>query len=239
MSKAKREITIGHDTCLLGFSGRESVDSAVFDVSTLTPGGVNEVQTITINGVPTGGTFTLTYRGETTAAIAYNANAAAVQAALQALGQIGAGNVVVTGGPGPGTPYVVTFQNQLGKKDVDPITATASLTGGTTPSVTVAETTKGNSKNAGLYVIESGLILMETADGTKVQEYDASRPIVGIFDGRREFFGNSLDGNNPNIPVYNALCVFDVDKIKNYATYQAALATWGSARGCTFKSQGL
>ena len=33
----------------------------------------SEVQTVTITGTPTGGTFTLTFDGETTAAIAYNA----------------------------------------------------------------------------------------------------------------------------------------------------------------------
>jgi hypothetical protein len=67
---------------------------------------VNEAQTVTITGTPTGGTFTLTYSGQTTAAIAYNANAAAVQSALEALSNLAPGDVTVTGGPGPGTPYL-------------------------------------------------------------------------------------------------------------------------------------
>jgi hypothetical protein len=46
---------------------------------------VNEVQRITITGTPTGGTFTLTFQGNTTAPIAYNASAATVVAALEAL----------------------------------------------------------------------------------------------------------------------------------------------------------
>src|SRR3954465_8763162 len=50
--------------------------------------GTNEVQTITVTGTPTGGTFTLTYSTQTTAAIAYNATAAAVQTALEALSNI-------------------------------------------------------------------------------------------------------------------------------------------------------
>ena len=45
----------------------------------------NEVQSVTILGSPTGGTFTLTWNGQTTAAIAYNADAATVQAALRLL----------------------------------------------------------------------------------------------------------------------------------------------------------
>ena len=103
---------------------------------------VAEQQTVTITGAPTGGTFTLTYSGQTTGAIARNADAAAVQAALVALSNIAPGDVVVTGGPGPATPYVVTFGGALAG-DVVQMTATSSLTGGTTPAVAVTTTTPG------------------------------------------------------------------------------------------------
>jgi hypothetical protein len=63
--------------------------------------------TVTIGGTPTGGTFTLTFGGQTTAGIAYNAATSAVQSALVALSSIGAGNAVVTGSVGA---YVVTIQ---------------------------------------------------------------------------------------------------------------------------------
>ena len=109
-----------------------------------------EVQTITITGTPTGGTFTLTLaRGgvsATTAAIAYNATAATVQAALEALVNVGAGRVAVSGGPGPGTAFTATFDLD---EDVAALTATASLTGGTTPGVTIATTTAGVAANDG------------------------------------------------------------------------------------------
>lgn len=102
----------------------------------------NEVKTITITGTPTGGTFTLTYEGQTTAAIAFNANAAAVQAALEALSTIGVGNVLVAGGPGPGTPWTVTFQGLFAGIDASEMTDDdALLTGGTTPAVAVTTTT--------------------------------------------------------------------------------------------------
>src|SRR5689334_1738640 len=49
---------------------------------------VNTKQTVVIHGSPTGGTFTLTFSGQTTADIAYNANASAVQSALIALSNL-------------------------------------------------------------------------------------------------------------------------------------------------------
>lgn len=48
----------------------------------------------------TAGTYTLTWRGQTTAGIAYNANDATLIAALEALSTVGAGNVAVVSGSG-------------------------------------------------------------------------------------------------------------------------------------------
>ncbi len=109
----------------------------------ITTGGTDEIQTITITGTPTGGTFTLTFSGQTTAAIAYNAAATAVQSALIALPNVSAGDVTVSGGPGPTTAWVATFAGQYADQDVPAMTATSSLTGGTTPAVAVTTTTGG------------------------------------------------------------------------------------------------
>jgi hypothetical protein len=111
----------------------------------LTP---SEVQTVTITGAPTGGTFTLTFSGQTTSAIAYNATATAVATALNALSNVGTGTVTVTGGPGPATPYVVTFGGQYAGTDVAAMTATGSFTGGTTPAIAVTTSTPGGTGNA-------------------------------------------------------------------------------------------
>lgn len=111
----------------------------------LTP---SEVQRATITGIPTGGTFTLTYSGQTTAAIAYNATAAAVQSALEALSNIAPGDVTVTGGPGPGTPYDVAFGGAYAGTDVTQMTAAGSFTGGTSPAIAITTTTAGGTGNA-------------------------------------------------------------------------------------------
>jgi hypothetical protein len=114
--------------------------------------GNDEVQQVTITGTPTGGTFTLTYGGQTTAGIAYNATAAAVQTALEALSSIGVGNALVTGGPGPGTAWNVQFRNVLGRQNVAQMTTSgAGLTGGSSPASAVSTTTQGSAGTPGTY----------------------------------------------------------------------------------------
>lgn len=101
-----------------------------------------ETQIVTVSGSPTGGTFTLTYSGQTTAGIAFNASASAVQSALEALSNIAPGDVVVTGSAAAG--YEVRFAGTLADEDVSQMTASgASLTGGTSPSVAVATRVEG------------------------------------------------------------------------------------------------
>lgn len=115
--------------------------------------GTNAVQTVTISGSPTGGTFTLTFGGYTTAGIAYNATAAVVQTALEALTSFGTGNVTVTGSNGG--PYTVTFVGSLGLAAQSTMTASAAgLTGGT-PSIAVASTTSGVAPDA-TWTIKAG-----------------------------------------------------------------------------------
>jgi hypothetical protein len=76
---------------------------------------------------PTGGTYTLTFDGDTTGAIAYNATAGTVQTALNALGSVAdRGNVVVTGTYNSAGGFVITFNNYA-----QITVATGSLTGGT------------------------------------------------------------------------------------------------------------
>jgi hypothetical protein len=110
--------------------------------------GVNDLQTLSVSGNPTGGTFTLAFGGQTTAAIPFNATAAQVQAALVALSSIGAGNVVCAGGALPGAAVTVTFQGTLGFAPQIAITAPVNnLTGGTNPAPAIAHTAAGSGVN--------------------------------------------------------------------------------------------
>ncbi len=113
----------------------------------------NESQFITLTGIPTGGTFTLTYFDQVTPAISFNSSgdftaiAASIQTALEGLTQIGAGNVVVTHDPQLNAQNQITenrrwrvdFINALGHQEVVNLVGADSLTGGTNPAVSITE----------------------------------------------------------------------------------------------------
>lgn len=107
----------------------------------ITTAGINDVQVVTLTGGATGGTFTLTFGGQTTSALAFNATGATVQTAFLALSSVGAGNATVTGSAGG--PYTITFIGTLGSQSPGAVTGSAaSLTGGT-PVLTVTHPTTG------------------------------------------------------------------------------------------------
>ena len=88
-----------------------------------------ETQTVRVNG-STGGTFTLTFGGETTAPIAWNATAADVAAALAALGTVGDDDLTATGGPVNTANVTLLWKGQYLQQNIEPPTATTSgLTG--------------------------------------------------------------------------------------------------------------
>jgi hypothetical protein len=101
----------------------------------------SEVQSVTLTGSPTGGTYTLTFSGQTTAAIPFDAQAIQIQHALEALSNINPGDVTVDGQPTG--PYYVRYAGQYAGDDAAALTATASLTGGSSPGVTIATVRAG------------------------------------------------------------------------------------------------
>lgn len=100
-------------------------------------GGANEVQTLGL-GSPTTGNYTLTLGNQTTGNIAYNANAAAIQAALVALQAIGSGDVTVTGSS---PTFTITFGGALAEKRLPKLVAAG--VGGFDGTLTVTQTTRG------------------------------------------------------------------------------------------------
>jgi hypothetical protein len=115
--------------------------------------GTAEVQTLTIGGTPTGGTFKLRHGGFVTAAITWSATngtlVANIDAALEALPSIGASGVVV----GVGTlssgigDASITFAN---KREETTLAVAANNLTGSSPTLAIAKTTPGvNPSGAG------------------------------------------------------------------------------------------
>lgn len=124
---------------LMDYDLRNLQDRSVLDAyagtGVIADGKTAEVQLLTITGSPTGGTFTVTTNGQTTAAIAYNATGAQVAAAINKLNGV---NVTVTLAS---NVYTVTFREPVG--NVAQVTATGSFTGGSSPAITPTTTTGG------------------------------------------------------------------------------------------------
>jgi hypothetical protein len=129
--------------------------------------GTNEKQTISHNG--TGGSFTVTVMASTSGSIVWNATAAQVKTALEAASGVGAGNLIVTGGPLPAA-VTVEFTGARGEANVAAmVTAVNSLTPAT-PTITYTTTVGGVAPASGVekaiavYVVdENGLDPGQTA----------------------------------------------------------------------------
>jgi hypothetical protein len=113
--------------------GGQPQPAMVGDASKLTAADAQQTVTVT---AATGGHFTLSLGAETTVNLAYNAAAADVQAALEALVAVGAGNVAVTGSAGG--PWTVEFKGALAGQPVATIVATDVDLAGTGHAVAVA-----------------------------------------------------------------------------------------------------
>ena len=131
-----------------------------YTASTSSDSGSQEVQTVTLTNA-TGGTFTLTYSSQTTAAIPYNETAANVRLALEALSNLAPGDITVTGSAGG--PYSVTF---LSGANVSQMTANGASLTGTSPTVGVVTATPGGVQNVAGVLYDT----VEFADGTNASD---------------------------------------------------------------------
>jgi hypothetical protein len=209
-TKAAYSVTLGELTITAKLSLEASVAAAVTELTNwnndtkrlltlefLGPAdeieaGANEVQLVTITGTPTGGTFTLTFAGQTTAPIAFNATAAAVASALNALTNVGIQsgntNVAASGGPLPGTAVTVTFQNDLGTQGLPLMTAnSALLTGGASPTATPSRTTAGRSGRRYFAIDLPGAWISPDANQSDAGTRIYTVPLTYVFDTTQSF----------------------------------------------------
>ena len=117
--------------------------------------GTADVWTVTPTGTWSGGTFTVTVNGQTTAPIAFGATAATIQTAVQALSSVGAGNLLVTGGPQSTTPTVYTAAGNLQGSvalslNVSLVTGSSPVAGAVHTTTGIAGSLDGRSSTAGI-----------------------------------------------------------------------------------------
>ncbi|MBN2183276.1 MAG: flagellar filament capping protein FliD [Sedimentisphaerales bacterium] len=130
---------------------------------------VSEVQTLERSTLPESGTYTLTYEGQTTGEIAYNATAAEIQAALEALSTVNAGDITVEGGANGLADGAVTFtfDGVLGDVSMISVNGGALTPGGT---ATVTETTKG----VPVYISRSSNTIDDVIHGVTLHLHDTT-----------------------------------------------------------------
>jgi flagellar hook-associated protein 2 len=127
----------------------------------------SEIQTATLSDSPNGGTFTLTYRGETTSSIGYNATAGQIKTALEALSTVNSGDITVSGSIANGTTF--TFASSLG--NVDLIMIKSSLTKSGNPiTASIAETTPGSDG----YISRSSNTVDDVISGVTLHLHDTT-----------------------------------------------------------------
>jgi hypothetical protein len=141
--------------------------------------GTDAVQTLTVGGTPTSGTFKLAFQGFTTAAITWSATNATlvanIDAALELLPSIGTGGVTTAVGTmtaGIGT-ITLTFAGDHAKRPRSLMTVADNSLAGTSPTLAIATTTpgvaatgRGASKGSLLTDTSNGILYINT--GTAV-----------------------------------------------------------------------
>ena len=114
--------------------------------------GANEIQTLTTGGTVSGGTWTLTIEAISAAAVTgipWNVTSVQLQALIDDMIRRGGtgyrlGDIVVGGGPFPGTPLTLTFQGGKAATNVTQSTVSAAGLTGSSPTITPTTTTAGS-----------------------------------------------------------------------------------------------
>lgn len=109
--------------------------------------GTNEVQTLTIGGTPSGGTFKLSFEGRSTGAITWSATDATLLANMNTAmdAAFGTSSIVATAGTvssGIGT-VLLTFGGNYARRAVPTMAVALNSLTGSSPTLAVVETTPG------------------------------------------------------------------------------------------------
>jgi hypothetical protein len=181
-------------SALVGLASVGSLDVGV------TAQSVNEVQVVTLVGEPTDGTWTLTFAGETTDPIAWDASAYTVQSALLKLDIIHGGlfqvsDVSVKKPSGTYQPYTVTFKGNFAGIDLQPMIADPSLlTGGAGIDIDVTTQTQGSTVYAVTFKGQLGGFDFDLMTANSSGLTGGVSPLVNV--------SPSVDGSRPYLVTF-------------------------------------
>lgn len=146
---AEADFALDNRTNVLGGSEAFNYDTYANVVIVQGNHGTIEMQSVACD-TPTSGTFTLTFRGQTTSTINWNHSLETIQLRLESLSTIGGGNVLVTGSsPDSGPYFFVTFIEALAYVNQPALTASSSLVG--SAGITIGESRAGSRYTATVY----------------------------------------------------------------------------------------
>jgi len=183
---------------------------------------VAEVQTITIATASASGTYRIYYAGEWTTALAWNANVAAINAALDALPNTTASDIVIAnvGGDALISTNTFTFANTLGNVAMLQVdTSLLKTAAGAECVISMAETTPGELAGA-------ATLTADMVNGSLVMPLDGSQnPLTVITD---QYGMKVTDVDNANIDIRFAKMlvagILKSGQILNYPTDPSIIA---------------
>lgn len=193
---------------------------------------VSEVQTMNRSPSPNNGTYTLTYEGQTTAAIAYDASPSEIQAALEALSTVSTGDITVGGGANGLDDGAVTFTFSDILGDVSMISVDGSDLGPGSAPVTVEETTKG----VPAYISRSSNTIDDVIHGVTLHLHDTTDAAGEEITLTRDI-QSVKDKLNSMVEAYNLAVTYIQEKTGFNDTLKTGGVLMGDYVVSTIKSQ--
>lgn len=168
-----------------------------------------ERQTLSADGTVSGGTYKLGYGGTWTGNLAYNANAAAIQTALEALFAVG--DVFCSGGAMPSTAVEVRWAGDEQHKDIGLLEINVdNLSGGGEYQVEAGRKGRGEAilrRLESAYDIIQGALMMRGLTPVQVSTWQRGEEfqldIATYWYGRDEGWGGKKDDERDWLTVFN------------------------------------
>lgn len=151
------------------FTQTQDAQNSQIKINDYTPSQVAEIQTLSTDAAATGGTFTLSYGGQTTDPIDYDADLSEIKAALELLSTID--TITVGGDKLDSGASNMTFTFPGSEGNVGLISINSSLTG-TDGQETIVETTKGNDSQ---WISRNSNIISDALTGITLNLHDVNR----------------------------------------------------------------